>query len=96
MKLALFSSVAGRTSPNLVSRQHPNLDFLPTVLVCPLKSGEPVTHVRTTLTWEGREYTVLCDLARPINRKALQSAGVVDEETSRRIVDTFLRLLALS
>ena len=95
MNLTLFSSIAGRAEPNLVSLQHPALDFLPTVLVCPIKAGEPVTNIRAVLTHGGREFTVLCELARPINRKALRSVGQVDAQTSRRIVDTFLRLLAL-
>jgi len=95
MKLSLFSSVSGRAEPNLVSLQHPALDFLPTVLVCPLKRDETVTNVRTTLKWDGGVFTVLCDLVRPINRKALRPIGEVDEDTSRLIVDTFLRLLAL-
>jgi len=95
MNLDLFSSLAERSEPNLISIQHPALDFLPTVLVCPLKTGESLTNVRTTLTWEHRSFTVLCDLARPINRKALRSVGRADDETSRRIVNTFLRLLAI-
>jgi len=69
--------------------------MLPTVLVCPLKDAEPVTNVRTSLEWEGREYTVLCDLARPINRRSLRRLGEVDAETSERIMEIFLNLLAL-
>jgi len=95
MNLVLFTSVAARTVPNLVSLQHPALDFLPTVLVCPLKSGETVTNVRTTLRWRNSEFTVLCDLARPVNRQGLHLVGEVDAETSRQIMDTFLKLLAL-
>ncbi|PWU17630.1 MAG: hypothetical protein C5B50_10950 [Verrucomicrobia bacterium] len=94
MRLPLFSSRATST-PNLVGIQHPALDMLPTVLVCPLKDAEPVTNVRTSLEWEGREYTVLCDLARPINRRSLRRLGEVDAETSERIMEIFLNLLAL-
>ena len=52
MRLSLFSSVAGRAVPNLVSIQHPGLVALPTILVCPIKSGEPITNVRASLKWQ--------------------------------------------
>ena len=95
MRLPLFSSRATDTSPNLVGIQHPALEMLPMVLVCPLKEAEVLTNVRTTLDWQGRQYTVLCDLARPINRNALRTLGQLDNSTSERIIETFLRLLAL-
>lgn len=95
MKLTLFSSIAGRVVPNLVSLQHPALEVLPTILVCPIKLAEPVTNVRTTLVWRQATYTVLCDLVRPVNRRGLHFIGEVDDETSRQIVDAFLRLLPL-
>ena len=95
MRLPLFSSREVEMAPNLVGIQHPALDMLPTILVCPLKEAEPVTHLRTTLEWEGKCYTVLCDLARPINRKGLRHIGDLDVEASDRIIETFVRLLAL-
>ena len=95
MRLPLFSSREAEPSPNLVGIQHPALDMLPTVLVCPIKEAEVVTNIRTTLQWQGNQYTVLCDLARPINRNVLRHVGDLDAETSERIIETFLRLLAL-
>jgi hypothetical protein len=38
---------------------------------------------------------VLCDLARPINRKTLRIVGELDDATSQRIIETFVSLLAL-
>ena len=52
MRLPLFSSRATDPLPNLVGIQHPALDMLPTVLVCPIKEAEVVTNVRTTLDWQ--------------------------------------------
>jgi hypothetical protein len=95
MNLPLFSSRAAHPAPNLVGIQHPALDMLPTILVCPIKEGEAMTSVRTTLDWQGQSYTVLCDLARPINRHALRLVSDLDAVTSQRIIETFLTLLAL-
>jgi len=44
---------------------------------------------------QGKNYVVLCDLARPINRKALRPVGELDETTSQRIIETVVSLLAL-
>jgi hypothetical protein len=93
MRLEVFSSKRGNPEPNLVAIQAADLDMLPTVLVCPLLIGEPVTAVRTTATFSNRKYTVLCDLARPINRRVLDLVGTLDDETSRRIIATFTLLL---
>jgi len=95
MRLPLFSSRGAQLAPNLVGIQHPRLEMLPTVLVCPLKEAEAVTNVRTSLEWGGKRYTALCDLARPINRGALRHVGDLDEEASERLMETFVRLLAL-
>ena len=95
MKLKLYSSHPPGDIPNLVSVQHPSLNVLPTVLVCPLKPGEAVTEVRTTLKWEEDEFVVLCDLVRPINRQVLTEVGEVDEGTSNEIIEKVLTLLAL-
>ena len=95
MKLKLYSSRRGERIPNLVSVQNSALEILPTVLVCPLKSREAVTNVRTTLRWENETFTVLCDLTRPIHRDALTQVGEADELTSKIIVETVLKLLAL-
>jgi hypothetical protein len=93
MRLRLYSSI-GQDAPNLVSLQAEDLDFLPTVLVCPLKEGVPSTIVRSQIVWESRTYVVLCDLARPIRRQALRAVGTLDQAASREIMDTFLRILA--
>jgi hypothetical protein len=94
VKLELFSSKRGSLEPNLVAIQATDLTMLPTVLVCPLLAGEPVSGVRTFAEIDGRRYTVLCDLARPINRRLLVRVGTVDEITSRRIMAAFSLLLA--
>lgn len=94
MNLELYSSKKGNREPNLVAIQAIDLDMLPTVLVCPLLAGEVLTAVRTTMTLAGIRYTVLCDLARPINRRALTKTGSLDEAASARIMQTFELLLA--
>ena len=40
MRLVLFSSRGMEPFPNLVAIQHPALDMLPTVLVCPVQHFE--------------------------------------------------------
>jgi len=67
MRLPLFSSRAADPFPSLVAIQHPALDMLPTVLVCPIQEAAEVTNVQTILEWQGKRFTVFCDLARPIN-----------------------------
>ena len=94
MNLELFSSKAGVAEPNLVAIQAADLGMLPTILVCPLIAAEPLTGVRTTAAVNGRRYVVLCDLARPINRRVLTKAGMLDETSSVRVMQTFSRLLA--
>lgn len=94
MKLELYSSKSGNIVPNLVGIQAPDLDMLPTILVCPLFAGFPVSGVRTTVVIEGRAYTVLCELARPINRRALRKMGELDDPSSRRVISVFHRILA--
>ncbi len=71
MKLRLYSSI-GHDVPNLVSLQSEDLDFLPTVLVCPLKQDVPETIVRSRFVWQGISFTALCELARPIRRQVLR------------------------
>ena len=95
MRLALFSSRTVDASPNLVAIQNPALDMLPTVLVCPIQEFATLTDARVAMTWQGRNLTVLCDLARPINRKTLRLVGELDDATSQRIIETFISLLAL-
>ena len=80
--------------PNLVGIQASDLDMLPTVLVCPMLPGFPVSGVRTLVEVEGRSYTVLCDLARPINRRVLTKVGELDESASRRVLSVFHLILA--
>ena len=94
MNLELYSSKAGVAEPNLVAIQAADLEMLPTVLVCPLIAAEPLTAVRTTASIKGRRYIVLCDLARPINRRVLTKSGVLDDTSSVRVMQTFSKLLA--
>jgi len=94
MRLKLFSSKKGNLEPNLVAIQAPDLDMLPTMLVCPLLEEEQPTSVRTMALFSDKRYTVLCDLVRPINRRSLIEVGRFDEHTSQRIMATFLLLLA--
>jgi len=93
MRLELFSSIREGNRPNLVSLQNTKLSALPTVLVCPLKESMAVTPLRFRFSHSGREWTVACDLLRPIHRQALRSMGQLDEKTSREILKVFLRLL---
>jgi hypothetical protein len=67
---------------------------LPTILVCPLRSGIALTPLRVKILWRGTSYVVACDLLRPINRKVLHPIGEMGEDDSRLILATFLRLLA--
>jgi hypothetical protein len=94
VSLELYTSKAGIAEPNLVAIQAEDLEMLPTVLVCPLIASEPLTAVRTTATVEGQRYVVLCDLARPINRRVSTKSGVLDETSSARVMQTFSKLLA--
>ena len=94
MRLALYCSTAKGAAPNLVALQDEALAALPTVLVCPLKSGVALTALRVEVRW-GRETLIACtDLARPIRRTALRPFGWLDESLSRRIIVCFLQLLA--
>ena len=56
--------------------------------------GERLTAVRTTAVVGNTPYVVLCDLARPINRRALQRVGTLEEVDSIRVMETFGMLLA--
>jgi hypothetical protein len=78
----------------LFAIQAADLEMLPTVLVCPLLVGEPLTAMRTTAMVGGRRYVVLCDLARPINRRALAKTGVLNDSALARIMQIFAMLLA--
>lgn len=80
--------------PNLVGIQASDLNMLPTVLVCPVLPGFPVSGVRTTVVIENRPYTVLCELARPINRRVLTKVGELDQLASRRVLSVFHLILA--
>jgi hypothetical protein len=94
VRLRLYSSKLGSDEPNLIAIQDERLSSLPTVLVCPLRSNLAMTPLRRVLSLEGKEYVVACDLARPINRKALHSVGWAESTDSQRIMTTFHRLLA--
>jgi hypothetical protein len=93
MRLKLYSSIAKR-QPNLVCLQAEDLDFLPTVLVCPIRQDVPETIVRSQFAGEGELLTALCELARPIHRQALHLVGSLDESASRDIMQKFLRVQA--
>ena len=56
MRLKLYSSI-GRAEANLVSLQADDLDFLPTVLVCPVRENVPETIVRSQFVWKGKTLT---------------------------------------
>ena len=94
MKLQLFSSRTGVSAPNLVAIQDAELEMMPTVLVCPLRSDELLTPVRVEVIAAGRRCVVLCELARPIHRRVLVAAGQLDDADSRRVMNAFQMLLA--
>jgi hypothetical protein len=94
VKLRLYSSTARSAEPNLVSLQHPQL-VLATELVCPLKRQATRTLARALVEIDGVRYVVLCDLARPIHRRALRSMGELDEAASQRVIEAFLGILAV-
>ena len=94
MRLKLYASRRGDPTPNLVAIQSDDLDMLVTVLVCPLQLGFPLTRLRVAVKLSGREFTVLCELARPIRRRVLSAAGELNEDDSRRVIETFRLLLA--
>jgi len=93
LRLALYSSVARGSEPNLVSVQDPLLNALPTMLVCPLVSNKALTSVRVAVKWAGRDYVAVCDLIRPWNRAGLRFIGELDARASRRIIETALSLM---
>ena len=94
MRLALFSSKAKGGEPNLVAAQHPRLDSIPTVLVCPLKQGIRPVPFRPEVEWNGRDYVVMCELTRPINRRALRYLGELGSEDSAKVIVVLHSLLA--
>ncbi len=68
--------------------------MLPTVLVCPLQADFPRTQFRVDVNVNGSRLLVLCELARPINRRALTLAGELSEIDSLRVMVVFRLLLA--
>lgn len=94
MRLALYSSVAGATLPNLVALQDEGLLALPTVLVCPLKGGIALTSLRVEVPWSGKPLIACPELARPIRRTALHAKGSLEEKFSHQIMERFQLLLA--
>jgi hypothetical protein len=94
VKLRLFSSRKGVSEPNLVAIQDRELEMLPTLLACPLRPDEPYTPVRAEVTINGRQFMVLCDLVRPVHRRALVAAGELGENDSHRVMGAFRLLLA--
>jgi hypothetical protein len=67
---------------------------LATELVCPLRADAALTSVRTLVRVGAGSYVVLCELARPINRRALVPIGELGENDSKRVMQTFRLLLA--
>lgn len=94
MRLKLYSSRRGNPAPHLVAIQSDDLDMLATVLVCPLQAGFPLTRLRVAVKLSGRDFVVLCELARPIHRRVLLPAGELNEDDSRQVIETFRLLLA--
>jgi mRNA-degrading endonuclease toxin of MazEF toxin-antitoxin module len=94
VKLQLFSSRTGVPEPNLVAIQDAELEMVPTVLVCPLRSDESLTPVRVEVAAAGRRCVVLCELARPIHRRVLVAAGQLDDADSQRVMNAFRMLPA--
>jgi hypothetical protein len=94
VKLALYSSVPRGEQPNLVSIQHPQF-AIATELVCPLRREASLTSVRTVVTVGPEKYIVLCELARPVDRRALRRMGELSEAESSRVLETFVSLLAV-
>lgn len=94
MRLALYSSVAGRAFPNLVALQDESLSALPTILVCPLKAQIALTDVRLEISWGDESFIACPELTRPIRRAGLHPKGLLDSENSREIMARFLLLLA--
>ena len=94
MKLALYSSLPKGTAPNLLALQDEALGALPTVLVCPLKTGLGMTALRLEIRWGDLVLIACPELARPIRRTALRPLGWLDAELSRQVMERFLMLLA--
>lgn len=94
MRLALYSSVAEESAPNLLALQDEALSALPTVLVCPLKSGMKLTGLRVGVRWGDHALIACPELARPIRRTALRPLGWLDADLSRQVMERFLMLLA--
>jgi len=94
LKLALYSSVPKGEVPNLVALQDEALAALPTVLVCPLKSGIALTPLRVGVRWGSQTFIACTDLTRPIRRTMLRALGTLDDATSQLIMERFLRLFA--
>lgn len=94
MNLPIYSSTSDRHLPNLVGLQHPALAALPTQLVCPMQTDIALTPLRERAKWNGRELIVACDLIHPIRSTALHPIGSLDNETSKRILQTFKMMLA--
>jgi mRNA-degrading endonuclease toxin of MazEF toxin-antitoxin module len=94
VKLALYASTPGATTPNLVALQDETFAALPTVLVCPLKAGMALTALRVEAVISGETLVICTELARPIRRTALRRMGELDDENSRLVMERFLSLLA--
>ncbi len=92
MRLRLYSSIGDQRIPNLVSVQNAGLDFLPTILVCPIRKDAAPTGLRGRFEWRSEHYTVLCELVRPIRASALVLVGEINEAASEQVMAR-LRLL---
>lgn len=96
MRLPLYSSRKGGTEPHLVGVQADDLTMLATILVCPLKDDLEnwCTSLRPVVKAGGIDVAVLCELVRPINRKALVQIGQLDAADSKRVREPVALILA--
>ncbi len=92
MRLKLYSSRRGDSSPHLIGVQSEDLDMLATLLVCPLQAGFPLTRVRTEVEWAGQKFVAVCELTRPIRRGLLVEVGELSGPDSQWVM-TMIRLL---
>ena len=96
MRLPLYSSTSRSETPNLAGLQDEAMHRIPTVLVCPLRTGLKLTHARLEIEHEKSTLIACPDLVRPIRRTALRFIGRLNEVHSREIMRLFLGLLAHS
>ncbi len=92
MRLALYASTPRASEPSYVSVQDPSFSELLTVMVCPMRRRLEEGPFRVTIEWTGSKYVVATELTRHVDRTILRPFGELDEESSQRVLETFLRL----